>query len=157
MSQQSYQDIIHRVERLHRRFLDVLSIELVKFGIEDINNVQALIAYNIGPDTLTVGELTARGYYLGSNVSYNLKKLVEAEYIVNERSAHDKRSVRVRLSEKGTALRRHMGEMFLRHVEKLGEANLSQAALTQIEGQLADIEAFLTAQLAYAGITAPRD
>lgn len=157
MSQQSYQDIIHRVERLHRRFLDVLSIELVKFGIEDINNVQALIAYNIGPDTLTVGELTARGYYLGSNVSYNLKKLVEAEYIVNERSAHDKRSVRVKLSDKGTALRRKMAEMFQRHVDKLAEVNLSSDQLTDIEGKLANVENFLTAQLAYAGITTPRE
>lgn len=157
MSQQSYQDIIHRVERLHRRFLDVLSIELVKFGIEDINNVQALIAYNIGPDTLTVGELTARGYYLGSNVSYNLKKLVEAEYIVNERSAHDKRSVRVKLSDKGTALRRKMGEMFQRHVEKLAMADLSSDQLADIEVKLANVENFLTAQLAYAGITAPRE
>ena len=157
MSQQSYQDIIHRVERLHRRFLDVLSIELVKMGIEDINNVQALILYNIGPDTLTVGELTARGYYLGSNVSYNLKKLVESEYIVNERSAHDKRSVRVRLSDKGTALRRKMGEMFVKHVAKLGEGGTSPEKLGEIEDQLAKIEQFLTAQLAYAGITVPRD
>ncbi|HRJ13148.1 MAG TPA: MarR family transcriptional regulator [Alphaproteobacteria bacterium] len=157
MSQQSYQEIIHRVERLHRRFLDVLSIELVKFGIEDINNVQALIAYNIGPDTLTVGELTARGYYLGSNVSYNLKKLVEAEYIVNERSAHDKRSVRVKLSDKGIVLRRNMSEMFQRHVDKLAEADLSADQLGDIENKLANVEAFLTAQLAYAGITAPRD
>ncbi len=157
MSQQSYQDIIHRVERLHRRFLDVLSIELVKMGIEDVNNVQALIAYNIGPDTLTVGELTARGYYLGSNVSYNLKKLVEAEYIVNERSAHDKRSVRVRLSDKGTALRRKMAEMFKRHVDKMGEGGLSDAELTNVENKLANMEQFLTAQLAYAGIAVPRD
>lgn len=157
MSQQSYQDIIHRVERLHRRFLDVLSIELIKMGIEDINNVQALILYNIGPDTLTVGELTARGYYLGSNVSYNLKKLVECEYIVNERSAHDKRSVRVRLSEKGTQLRRKMGEMFVRHVTKMDEAGISSQELQSVENRLANIEQFLTAQLAYAGITLPRD
>lgn len=157
MSQQSYQDIIHRVERLHRRFLDVLSIELVKMGIEDINNVQALILYNIGPDTLTVGELTARGYYLGSNVSYNLKKLVDSEYIVNERSAHDKRSVRVSLSDKGMALRRKMGEMFVKHVAKLGEAGIPNEKLGEIEDQLAKIENFLTALLAYAGITIPRE
>jgi len=157
MSQQSYQDIIHRVERLHRRFLDVLSIELVKMGIEDINNIQELILYNIGPDTLTVGELTARGYYLGSNVSYNLKKLVDAEYIANERSAHDKRSVRVRLSDKGTALRRKMNEMFMRHVAKMGEVGLSDAELTSVETKLANMEQFLTAQLAYAGIAMPRE
>ncbi len=157
MSQQSYQEIIHRVERLHRRFLDVLSIELIKMGIEDINNVQALILYNIGQDTLTVGELTARGYYLGSNVSYNLKKLVECEYIVNERSAHDKRSVRVRLSDKGLVLRRKMGEMFVRHVAKMGEGGISSEALQEVENRLVNIEQFLTAQLAYAGIALPRE
>src|ERR1700761_5413034 len=113
---QSYQEIIHRVERLHRRFLDVLSIELVKMGIEDINNVQALIAYNIGPDTLTVGELTARGYYLGSNVSYNVKKMVENSYLVQERSPHDRRSVRVKLSDKGLALHKKLGECFEKQV-----------------------------------------
>jgi DNA-binding MarR family transcriptional regulator len=104
-----------------------------------------------------VGELTARGYYLGSNVSYNLKKLVETGYIENERSTHDKRSVRVKLSDKGTKLRRSMAEMFQRHVEKLAEVNLPAEELGQIEGRLATLEQFLTAQLAYAGITVPRD
>ena len=75
--QHPYFEAITLVERLHRQFLDVLKIELERAGIQDINNVQSLILYNIGEDELTVGELTARGYYLGSNVSYNLKKMVE--------------------------------------------------------------------------------
>ncbi len=156
MSQQAYQEIIHRVERLHRRFLDVLSIELMKMGIEDINNIQALILYNIGQDTLTVGELTARGYYLGSNVSYNLKKLVECEYITQERSAHDKRSVRIKLSDKGANLRKKLGEMFARHLTKMAESGVEVMELTQVDGKLSKIENFLTAQLAYAGINEAR-
>ena len=92
-----YYEAIQLIERLHRHFLDVLKVELEKQGIQDINNVQSMILYNIGHDELTVGELTIRGYYLGSNVSYNVKKMVENGYLVQERSVHDKRSIRVRL------------------------------------------------------------
>src|SRR4051812_41068576 len=94
---QVYLEAIHLAERLHRQFLDVVQTELNQQGIEDINNVQALILFNIRDEELTVGELTNRGYYLGSNVSYNLRKLGEPGYIVQERSPHDRRSVRVRL------------------------------------------------------------
>ena len=89
------------IERLHRRFLDVIKAELDRLGIEDINNVQTLILFNINEEQLTVGELTVRGYYLGSNVSYNVKKLVENDYLIQERSAHDRRMTRVRLSAEG--------------------------------------------------------
>ena len=88
---QSYLETIRLIERLHRRFLDVIKTELDRLGIEDINNVQSLILSNISSEQLTVGELTARGYYLGSNVSYNVKKLVENGYLNQERSPHDRR------------------------------------------------------------------
>ena len=99
-----YYDAINLIERLHRQFLDVLKVELERANILDINNVQSMILHNIGTDELTVGELTVRGYYLGSNVSYNVKKMVENGYLVQERSIHDKRSVRVKLSEKGASV-----------------------------------------------------
>ncbi len=51
--------------------------EFDRRGRSDINAVQALLLYNIGDSELTAGELRTRGYYLGSNVSYNVKKLVE--------------------------------------------------------------------------------
>ena len=70
-----YFEAIQLIERLHRYFLDVVKVELDRKGIQDINNVQAMILYNIGHDEMTVGELTLRGYYLGSNVSYNVKKM----------------------------------------------------------------------------------
>ena len=97
---QSYLETIRLIERLHRRFLDVIKTELDRLGIEDINNVQTLILSNISNEQLTVGELTARGYYLGSNVSYNVKKLVENGYLNQERSPHDRRMTRVRVSER---------------------------------------------------------
>ena len=107
-----YYDSIQLIERLHRRFLDVLKVELDRKGIQDINNVQAMILYNIGDEDMTVGELTLRGYYLGSNVSYNVKKMVENDYLEQERSVHDKRSIRVKLSEKGSELRQLIDDMF---------------------------------------------
>src|SRR3954453_18949030 len=100
----SYLETIRLTERLHRQFLEVVKNELEKFGIEDLNNVQSLILFNIGKNEYTVGELTGRGYYLGSKVSYNVRKMVEHGYLVQERSTHDRRSVRVRLTDKGLTL-----------------------------------------------------
>ena len=130
------------IERLHRQFLELLKAELDRQGIRDINNVQALILYNIGGDELTVGELTQRGYYLGSNVSYNVKKMVENDYLVQERSQHDRRSVRVRLSEKGLALCEQVRAMFDRQVEALGGSDLSPESLDQLNDVLLRMERF---------------
>src|SRR6185369_15545972 len=96
-----YLETIGLIERLHRHFLEIVKLELDGLGIHDINNVQGLILYNIGDAEMTVGELTLRGCYLGSNVSYNVKKMVENGYLVQERSVHDRRSIHVKLTDKG--------------------------------------------------------
>ena len=96
-----YLKSLRMIERLHRLLLDVIKDEFERLGSSEVNSVQALLLYNIGDAELTAGELRSRGYYLGSNVSYNLKKLVEAGYIHHERSNNDRRSVRVSLTEKG--------------------------------------------------------
>src|ERR1700730_5178225 len=100
-----YLEVISLIERLHRQFLEVVKLELDAQSIYDVNNVQALLLFNMGEGDISVGELTSRGYYLGSNVSYNVKKLSESGYLVYERSVHDRRSVRVRLTSKGRTLR----------------------------------------------------
>ncbi|HYD97990.1 MAG TPA: MarR family winged helix-turn-helix transcriptional regulator, partial [Alphaproteobacteria bacterium] len=115
-------------------------------------NVQSLILYNIGDDELTVGELTARGYYLGSNVSYNVKKMVENGYLTQERSTHDRRSVRVKLSQKGLDLRDRMGALFARQVEALGRAGLSAEDLTKNNELLRRLERFWSSQLDYSAL-----
>jgi DNA-binding MarR family transcriptional regulator len=99
-----YLRTVRLIERMHRHFLDVLRVELRKLGIEDINSVQALLLFNIGEEEVVIRDLKDRGYYHGSNVSYNVKKLTEFGYLEQERSTHDRRSVRLRLSEKGVAL-----------------------------------------------------
>ena len=142
----AYYETIHVIERLHRQSLDVLKLELDRLGIEDINNVQSLILYSIGNDQLTVGELTLRGYYLGSNVSYNLKKMVESGYLVQERSLHDRRSVRVRVSPKGAALRVKLDEFFERDGELLVAAGITLKDLAELADILNRLERFWSTQ-----------
>src|SRR5918911_4517387 len=120
----AYLDTISLIERLHRHFLEIIKLELDGMGVHDINNVQGLILFNIGDAEMTVGELTLRGCYLGSNVSYNVKKMVENGYLIQERSEHDRRSIHVRLSEKGAKLRDKLSAMHHRHVEMLAQAAL---------------------------------
>lgn len=137
-----YYDTVQLIERMHRHFLDVLKIELERQNIQDINNVQALILYNIGAEDLTVGELTVRGYYLGSNVSYNVKKMVEAGYLTQERSQHDRRSVRVQLSDKGKALKEKLSAIFDRHTKELRSVELDEERLQSINERMRLLERF---------------
>src|SRR6202051_1261198 len=116
-----YLEVISLIERLHRQLLAVVKLEIDRIGIHDINNVQGMILFNIGDAEMTVGELTLRGCYLGSNVSYNVKKMVENDYLVQERSEHDRRSIHVRLSEKGRKLRDKLSIMHRRHIELLSQ------------------------------------
>src|SRR5215471_12882126 len=111
-----YLEVISLVERLHRYFLEVVKLELEGLQVHDINNVQALMLFNIGNAEMTVSELMVRGCYLGSNVSYNVKKLVENGYLDQERSVHDRRTFHVRLTDKGGQLRDRLAEMHHCHV-----------------------------------------
>lgn len=148
-----YYDSINLIERLHRQFLDVLKVELERANILDINNVQSMILHNISTDELTVGELTVRGYYLGSNVSYNVKKMVENGYLVQERSIHDKRSVRVKLSEKGRKLNEGITKLYKKHEEKLAGAGLPNSRLESMNHVLRDLETFWGEQMGAGGLS----
>lgn len=147
MTSTPYYESIQLIERLHRHFLDVLKVELDKKGIQDINNVQSMILFNIGTDDLTVGELTIRGYYLGSNVSYNVKKMVENGYLVQERSVHDKRSIRVKLSPKGVELRDAISAMFRRHDEQIKSTDITNDKLATLNNILKSLERFWASQV----------
>jgi DNA-binding MarR family transcriptional regulator len=147
---QSYLDTIRLIERLHRRFLDVIKTELDRLGIEDINNVQTLILSNIGSETLTVGELTARGYYLGSNVSYNVKKLVENGYLSQERSPHDRRMTRVRVSEKGLELTERIDQLYRLNADELEREVVSAEELQSTNHVLTAIERYWSNYITYS-------
>jgi len=146
-----YYEAIQLIERLHRYFLDVLKVELDKKGVQDINNVQSMILYNVGEDEMTVGELTIRGYYLGSNVSYNVKKMVENGYLIQERSVHDKRSIRVRLSDKGIDLRNMISEMFRRHESMIEGTEITENCLSGLNDTLKMLERFWAQQTNFSG------
>jgi DNA-binding MarR family transcriptional regulator len=139
----SYAETITLIERLHRRFLDVLRVELERRGIDQINNVQSLLLANIGEDEVSVGELMSRGYYLGSNVSYNLKRLVATGLVIQERSQHDRRVVRVKLSEEGLALRQEVGMIFAGHCDAL-ERHDNMVPLPELNRALYRLESFWT-------------
>ena len=140
--QREYLDTIAHVERLHRQFLEVVKLELDTHGLRDINAVQAMILFNLGDQEMTVTELIFRGCYLGSNVSYNLKKLGELGYVVQERSEHDRRTIRVRLSEKGQALRQKLAEMHKRHIAALSSTSLTEEDLTTVNLALQRLDRF---------------
>ena len=112
--------------------------------------MQALLLYNIGDCELTAGEIRTRGYYLGSNVSYNLKKLVDNGYIHHQRSKTDRRSVRVRLTPKGKevyAVANALFERQLTMIEKV--AGLTVPDLKTLNQSLARLERFWIDQIRY--------
>ena len=142
MSNDNYLEVISLVERLHRHFLELVKLELDGLGIHDINNVQAMMLFNIGDAEMTVGELTSRGCYLGSNVSYNVKKMVENGYLVHERATHDHRSIHVRLTDKGRTLRGRLGDMHRRHIELLIENRIPEGDLEGTAAMLQQLGRF---------------
>ncbi|MDR0968461.1 MAG: winged helix DNA-binding protein [Holosporaceae bacterium] len=114
-----YLETVSLIERLHRLFLEVIKYELDNLKVEDINNTQALVLYNLGGEQISIGELTTRGCYLGSNVSYNLKKMVQYGYVDQVTSKHDKRSYMIKLSAKGVALCKKIDAALDKHVTQL--------------------------------------
>src|SRR5215471_465068 len=121
----AYLEVISFIGRVHRQFLEVVKLEPDGMGIHDINNIQAMVLFNIGEAEMTVGELTLRGCYLGKNVSYNVKQMVKQGYLLQRRSMHDRRSVHNRVTEKGRQLREGLIAMHRRHADTLVQAAVS--------------------------------
>ena len=145
-----YLDALNLIERLHRRLLDVIKDDFERNGEQEVNPVQALLIYNIADSELTAGELKTRGHYQGSNVSYNLKKLVEAGYVHHERSASDRRSVRVRLTDKGQAIRSRIDALYNRQMQAVEQVvGLGSDELERINKALTRLERYWTDQILY--------
>jgi len=147
----TFLDTMQLVERLHRMLLDVIKVRLEETNRVDINSVQALLLYNVGSLEVTAGELRSRGYYLGSNVSYNLKKLIEAGYMRNKRSEHDKRSVRISLTERGMEICELIDELYDEHMAEMLERDVFELeGMRMTRNALRDIERFWTDHLRYS-------
>ena len=145
-----YLEALTLVERLHRRLLDFIKDEFDRRGRADINSVQALLLYNIGDKELTAGELRTRGYYLGSNVSYNLKKLVEMGFLDHQRSRVDRRSVRIRLTDKGSEVREIVEALYQKHVRTVEQVGgISSDEFASLNKALHRLERFWTDQILY--------
>ena len=145
-----YLEALTLVERLHRRLLDVIKGEFDRSGRSDVNSVQALLLFNIGESELTAGELRTRGYYLGSNVSYNLKKLVEMGYIHHQRSRMDRRSVRVSLTEKGREVADVVNHLYERHIRSIHQVGgIAPEDFQALNRSLQRLERFWTDQILY--------
>ncbi len=124
-----YLHLIQLLQRTHRLLMEMVKIKLEELNIRDVNNVQSFILFNIGEAELTVGELTSRGAYLGSNTSYHVKKMVENGYLRQEQSLYDRRVSYVRLTEKGRQLREALVEVYQPRIEQLSQVGLSPEEL----------------------------
>jgi DNA-binding MarR family transcriptional regulator len=145
-----YLRALRSIERLHRLLLDVIKDEFDRRGEAEINSVQALLLYNMGESELTAGELKSRGHYLGSNVSYNLKKLVDMGYLHYKRSDTDRRSVRVSLTSKGVEAREVIQRLYSRQlssVEAVGQVTAED--LRGLNRALLRLERFWGDQIRY--------
>ena len=138
------------VERLHRRLLEVIKDEFGRRGRSEIAAVQGLLLYSIGSQELSVGELRTRGYYLGTNVTYNLKKLVDLGLVEYQRSRVDLRSVRIKLTANGLEVYEIVNVLCQKHaqtVEQAGGINADEFAV--LNKLLHRLERFWTDQVVY--------
>jgi len=145
-----YRETLTLVERLHRRLLDVVKDEFDRRGRQDVTPAQALLLCNIGDSELTAGELRTRGYYLGSNVSYNLKKLVEAGFLENERSRIDRRAMSIRLTPKGEQVRDIVEGVYAKHISTIEQiGGIGAQDFHALNKALGRLERFWTDQVLY--------
>ncbi len=151
--QTPYHEAIALIERLQRRFFDMLKVELDKNDIYDINPVQAMMLYKIGDDEMTVGELTLRGYYIGSNVSYNVKELEKTGYLEKARSIHDKRSFRIKVSDKGIKVCDIISAMLASHETKMHPFDIDMPEIEDINLSLRSLEKFWSSEAQFTGLS----
>ena len=143
-----YLELLALIERLHRLLLDVVKDEFERLQIVELNPVQGLLLFNIGDKVVTAGELKTRGYYQGSNVSYNLKKLVSGGFVDHQRSTVDRRSVRVQLTDKGREVHNVVSELLRKQAQEL-VGKLGSEELNELNADLRTIERFWAEAIRY--------
>lgn len=147
----TYIELTRIIERMHRRFLDVLRAELTRMDVHDLNAVQALLLSNIGDEEIVIRDLVERGYYQGSNVSYNIKKLSEMGYLDQERSSHDKRSVRIKLTPKAMTVVAKIRELEESNAAAIEKSGISEGDVESAAESLRKIERIWTDHIHYGG------
>jgi DNA-binding MarR family transcriptional regulator len=145
-----YRETLHLIERLHRCLLDLIKDEFDRRGVLELTSTQGLLLFNIGGQELSATELRSRGYYLGSNVSYNVKKLVEAGYLHHARSSLDRRAVRISLTPRGREVHGIVQALYERHARSIAPVGgLAASDFEQVNESLARLERFWRDQIRY--------
>ncbi|MEC8564785.1 MAG: winged helix DNA-binding protein, partial [Pseudomonadota bacterium] len=95
--------------------------------------------------TRLIREATSEGTInLNSNGSRPeiVRKMVENGYLLQERSSHDRRSIRVRLSAKGHDLRQIIADMFAQQAHALSRYGAGTLELAGATGAYRELERF---------------
>lgn len=145
---ENYIEVIMLIGRLNRSFMDIIKLHLDRMMIKDINNIQCFILYNIGEHQLTVGEISNRGYYLGSNVTYNLKKMLDNGYLIQDQSLHDRRSSHIKLSPKGEKLFKALDHHLEKQAEKIKKELITEQEFKIFTQTLHKLEYFWSLKIA---------
>ena len=127
-------------EKVYRTFLELIKHELDVAGISDINPIQASVLLNIDENTITMSEVISRGYYMGSNASYNLKKMINNGYINQIQSEYDKRTSFLKLTEKGKDLLSTLKEKISGHASSLDGKIKDKMTLSKLNGFLRNVD-----------------
>ena len=141
---EEFLELISLTERLHRRYLQFVKVELVRLGVREANPTQALLLLKLGHTATSMTGLTLSGFYQGTNPSYNVKRLVQGGFVRRERRARDQRSNYLRLTEKGHQLRRQLLSHYHLQAEQLKNELLSAQTIDSTTATLRGLEQWLS-------------
>jgi DNA-binding MarR family transcriptional regulator len=148
--EQSFLKALNLLEQAHRRLHDVVKDNLERAGERSLTGVQALLLYEIGEIETPASALRARGSFAGTSMSYNVKKLQEGGYLVQSRSNDDRRTVRLKLTNSGKAVRALVQELFERQASALEPtASVRADDLAHLNKTIARLERFWSDQIRY--------
>lgn len=148
--EQSFLKALSLLEQAHRRLHDVVKDNLERNGERSLTGVQALLLYEIGEAETPASALRARGSFAGTSMSYNVKKLQEGGYLVQSRSNDDRRTVRLKLTPSGKAVRSRVADLFEKQASALEPtASVRADDLDQLNKALARLERFWSDQIRY--------
>lgn len=148
--EQSFLKALNLLEQAHRRLHDVVKDRLERAGERSLTGVQALLIYEIGETETPASALRARGSFAGTSMSYNVKKLQEGGYLVQSRSNDDRRTVRLKLTPSGKAVRAKVQDLFEKQATALEPtASVRADDLEHFNKTAARLERFWSDQIRY--------
>ena len=148
--EQSFLKALSLLEQAHRRLHDVVKDNLERHGERSLTGVQALLLYEIGDTETPASALRARGAFAGTSMSYNVKKLQEGGYLLQSRSNDDRRTVRLKLTPSGKAVRSRVRDLFEKQASALEPtASVRADDLEQLNKTIARLERFWSDQIRY--------